>query len=119
MPLVLPPDLKPHSFLTVEEAAAVLNVKVRWMREAVADRRIGHYKVAHLVRIQVADLFAFVAAGRVEPGSRRSDARESGSAQAGGGAPAGTRHGSGPAPIGPGAPRPMGRTAGSAARPVA
>jgi excisionase family DNA binding protein len=68
MPLVLPPDLRPSNFLTIEEAAALLNVKVRWMRDAVAERRIGHYKIGHLVRIQVADLFGLLASGWVQPG---------------------------------------------------
>ena len=78
MPLVLPPDLKPSSFLTIEEAAALVNVKVRWMRDAVVERRIGHYKIGHLVRIQVADLFGLLASSWVQPGSRTHPADQSG-----------------------------------------
>jgi excisionase family DNA binding protein len=70
MRLVLPPDLKPHSFLTLEEAADLLHVKVRWMRAAIEENRIGPYKIGRLLRIQVANLFAFVAAGRVETDRR-------------------------------------------------
>ena len=75
MPLVVPPELKPHSFLTIEEAAALLNVRVRWMREAVAERRVGHYKVGHLVRIQVVDLFDLIADGRVDAKVPRREVR--------------------------------------------
>lgn len=67
---VLPPDLPPHAFLTPEEAADLLNVKLRWMRDAIEDRRVPHYKVGRLVRIQVADLADFLACCRVEPGAR-------------------------------------------------
>lgn len=63
---VLPPDLPPHAFLTPEEAATLLNVKLRWMRDAIEDDRIAHYKVGRLVRIQAVDLVQFVARTRVE-----------------------------------------------------
>ncbi|HET6873605.1 MAG TPA: helix-turn-helix domain-containing protein [Acidimicrobiales bacterium] len=75
MPLVVPPELKPHSFLTIEEAAALLNVRVRWMREAVAERRLGHYKIGPLGRSPVADRFDLVAGGRVEPHSHKRSGR--------------------------------------------
>jgi excisionase family DNA binding protein len=80
---VLPPDLKPYSFLTLEEAAGLLNVKLRWMRDAVEDGRIAHYKIGRLVRIQAADLVAYVAACRVDSSARTSSgtvARRSGRA---------------------------------------
>jgi excisionase family DNA binding protein len=67
---VLPPDLPPHAFLTLEEAASLLNVKLRWMRDAVEDERIRHYKIRRLVRIQAVDLVEFIASCRVEPDVR-------------------------------------------------
>ena len=67
---VLPPDLRPHAFLTLEEAANLLNVKLRWMRDAIEDDRIAYYKVGRLVRIQAADLAQFMATCRVEAGAR-------------------------------------------------
>ena len=72
---VLPPDLAPHAFLTLEEAASLLNVKLRWMRDAVEDGRIAHYKVGRLIRIQGADLMDFVAACRVDGRTRGGAAR--------------------------------------------
>jgi excisionase family DNA binding protein len=67
---VLPADLPPHAFLTLEEAASLLNVKLRWMRDAVEDERIRHYKIRRLVRIQAVDLVEFIASCRVEPDVR-------------------------------------------------
>jgi excisionase family DNA binding protein len=52
---------------TVEEAAEYLNTSVRFVRRLIADRRIAFHKVGRHVRIKLADLEAFVQAGRVEP----------------------------------------------------
>jgi excisionase family DNA binding protein len=48
------------SYLSIEEAAAYLNVSVRFMRRMVCDRRMRHYKVGKFVRFRLADLDAFV-----------------------------------------------------------
>jgi excisionase family DNA binding protein len=52
--------------LTVEEAAERLGTSVRFARRLVAERRIAFVKVGRHVRIDPADLEAFIAAGRVE-----------------------------------------------------
>lgn len=54
-------------YLTVAEAAEHLNTSVRFVRRLVAERRIAFHHVGRHVRIAVADLDAFVLAGRVEP----------------------------------------------------
>ena len=55
-----------HKYLTVEEAADYLNTSVRFVRRLIAERRIAFHRVERHVRLAVADLEAFVAAGRVE-----------------------------------------------------
>lgn len=57
----------PAHYLTVGGAAEYLNTSVRFVRRLVAERRIAFHKVGSHVRIGVADLEAFVRAGRVEP----------------------------------------------------
>ena len=52
--------------LDLEAAAAYLGVTPRWIRRAVAERRIGHFKLGGLLRFRLADLDALVAAGRRE-----------------------------------------------------
>jgi len=54
-------------YLTVDEAAAYLNTGIRFVRRLIAERRIAFHKVGAHVRLAVADLDAFVQAGRVEP----------------------------------------------------
>ena len=54
-------------YLTVQEAADYLNTSVRFIRRIIAERRIAFHKVGRHVRLSVADLDAFVAAGRVAP----------------------------------------------------
>lgn len=54
-------------YLSVLEAAAFLNTSVRFVRRLVAERRIAFHKVGAHVRLALADLEAFVQAGRVEP----------------------------------------------------
>jgi excisionase family DNA binding protein len=54
-------------YLTVGEAADYLNTSVRFVRRLIAERRIAFHKVGAHVRLAVADLDNFIAAGRVEP----------------------------------------------------
>jgi excisionase family DNA binding protein len=54
-------------YLTVEQAAEYLNVSVRFIRRLVAERRVPFHKAGTRVRFSVADLDAFMLAGRVEP----------------------------------------------------
>jgi excisionase family DNA binding protein len=51
--------------LTVEEAAERLGTSTRFVRRLVFERRIAFVKVGRHVRITLADLDAFIAAGRV------------------------------------------------------
>ena len=52
--------------LSVEDAAAELGTPVRFVRRLVHERRISFHKIGKYVRIDRADLEAFVAAARVE-----------------------------------------------------
>jgi excisionase family DNA binding protein len=52
--------------LTLEEAAERLGTSVRFLRRLIAERRIAFVRVGRHVRIDPADLEAFIAAGRVE-----------------------------------------------------
>ena len=61
-----------QQYLTVAEAAAYLNTSERFIRRLVAERRIAFHHLGRHVRFMVADLEAFVRAGRVEPVTRRS-----------------------------------------------
>ncbi|MDN5920360.1 MAG: helix-turn-helix domain-containing protein [Pseudonocardia sp.] len=54
-------------YLTVPEAAVHLNTSVRFVRRLISERRIAFHRVGRHVRLGVADLDAFVQAGRVEP----------------------------------------------------
>jgi excisionase family DNA binding protein len=54
-------------YLTVEQAADYLNTSVRFVRRLIAERRIAFHKIGRHVRLAVADLDAFVEAGRVAP----------------------------------------------------
>jgi excisionase family DNA binding protein len=53
--------------LTLDEAAAYLNVSVRFMRRLVAERRVAYHKLGALLRFRREDLDGFFAKGRVEP----------------------------------------------------
>lgn len=53
--------------LTLKVAAVYLNVTERFMRRAVAERRIPFHKVGRLVRFLTDDLDHYLAGGRVEP----------------------------------------------------
>ncbi len=62
-----PTSVLPDELLTIEEAAARLNMSVRYIRRAVAERRIAFHRLGRAIRFDPADLAAFVHAGRVEP----------------------------------------------------
>jgi excisionase family DNA binding protein len=59
-------------FVTVRGAAAYLSTSERFVRRLIAERRIRFYRVGRHIRFAVADLRAFVAAGRVEPITEQS-----------------------------------------------
>ena len=53
--------------LDINEAARYLGTSTRFVRRLVTERRIAFTKLGRHVRIDVTDLDAFIAAGRVEP----------------------------------------------------
>jgi excisionase family DNA binding protein len=55
------------SLLTVDEAADRLATKPRFIRRLIAEKRIPYVKLGSHVRLDSADLDAFIAAGRVNP----------------------------------------------------
>jgi excisionase family DNA binding protein len=57
-----------NQLLTVDEAAAYLNVTVRFVRRIIAERRIGVHRLGRHVRLSTEDLDAFVLAGRSPAG---------------------------------------------------
>ena len=52
--------------LTIEEAADRLGTSVRFVRRLIAERRIAYVKVGRHVRLDSADVEAFIAASRVQ-----------------------------------------------------
>jgi excisionase family DNA binding protein len=52
--------------LTVEQAASILNVSIRFIRRLVAERRIAVVRLGRHIRFARSDLDAFIAAGREE-----------------------------------------------------
>lgn len=54
-------------YLSVPEAAEYLNTSVRFIRRLIAERRVAFHKLGKHVRFAIADLDAYVAAGRIEP----------------------------------------------------
>jgi len=63
-------------YLTVRETADRMNTSERFVRRLVAERRIAFHKVGAHVRIAVADISAFLQAGRVEPITTASVSRD-------------------------------------------
>ncbi|MEV7228332.1 helix-turn-helix domain-containing protein [Polymorphospora sp. NPDC051019] len=57
----------PTELLTIEEAADRIKMSVRYLRRAVAERRIAFHRLGRSIRFDPADLAAFVQASRVEP----------------------------------------------------
>lgn len=54
-------------YLTVGQAAEILNTSERFPRRLIAERRIRFVKVGKFVRIPESALTAFIASGLVEP----------------------------------------------------
>ena len=54
-----------QQLLDIEQTAAYLGVTPRWVRRAVAERRIPHHKIGKLVRFHRDDLDAYLDAQRV------------------------------------------------------
>jgi excisionase family DNA binding protein len=54
------------TLLSVEQAAERLGTSVRFVRRLIAERRIAYVKVGRHVRLDPADVEAFIAARRVE-----------------------------------------------------
>jgi excisionase family DNA binding protein len=61
----------PEALLTKEQAAERLSTKPRFIRRLIEQGRIPHYRVGRFIRIDPADLAAFLAAARVEPDPNR------------------------------------------------
>jgi excisionase family DNA binding protein len=59
--------------LTIEEAVRRISMSTRHVRRLVAERQIGHHRLGRSIRLRPADLDAYIAAGRVEPGERGDD----------------------------------------------
>ena len=62
-----PVPVLPEELLTIEEAAARIKMSVRYLRRAVAERRIAFHRIGRSIRFDPTDLAAFVQASRVEP----------------------------------------------------
>ena len=60
------PTFEDGGLMDVAQAAIRLGVPVRWIRRAVAERRLPFVKIGHYVRFVPAELDAYVAANRVE-----------------------------------------------------
>ena len=50
----------PAELLTIEEAASRIGMSVRYVRRAVAERQIAFHRLGRSIRIDPADLAAFV-----------------------------------------------------------
>jgi excisionase family DNA binding protein len=62
--------------LTLDQVAVRLNVKPRFARRLVDERRIGFVHVGRFVRIPESAVAEFIAAGLVEPRRRPSSSRK-------------------------------------------
>ena len=62
-----PPARYAGELLTVEQAADRIRMSARYVRRLTAERRIGFYRLGRSVRIDPAELTAFVTAGRIDP----------------------------------------------------
>ena len=68
-PPIAPPS-SPGDLLTVEQAAAHMNVSTRYVRRLVTERRIAFFRLGRCVRFRREDLTAHIEDGRVEPITR-------------------------------------------------
>ena len=66
-PQRVPPATYAGELLTVEQAADRIRMSARYVRRLIAERRIGFYRLGRSVRIDPAELTAFVTAGRIDP----------------------------------------------------
>ena len=57
---------QPRPPLDSRQAAAFLNVEVRWMRRAVLERRLPYYKPGRHLRFRVEDLEELMDSSKVE-----------------------------------------------------
>jgi excisionase family DNA binding protein len=57
----------PAEMLTIEQAAERIGMSARYVRRAIAERRIAAHHFGRSVRIDPADLAVFVRSTRVEP----------------------------------------------------
>jgi excisionase family DNA binding protein len=67
-------DAAPERLLTVAEVAEVLGTSQRFPRRLIEERRIRFVRVGRYVRIPESALREFIAAGRVEPITRKGRA---------------------------------------------
>ncbi|HET9895187.1 MAG TPA: excisionase family DNA-binding protein [Streptosporangiaceae bacterium] len=65
----------PDRLLTVSEAAAMLSTSERFPRRLIEERRIRFVRVGRHVRIPESALREFIAAGLVEPLTRKRNRR--------------------------------------------
>ena len=66
-PKPIPLPSQAGELLTVEQAADRIRMSARYVRRLISERRIGFYRLGRSVRIDPAELTAFVTAGRIEP----------------------------------------------------
>jgi excisionase family DNA binding protein len=66
-PLPVPLPSQAGELLTVEQAADRIRMSARYVRRLISERRIGFYRLGRSVRIDPAELTAFIIAGRIEP----------------------------------------------------
>lgn len=66
-PQRVPPTSYGGELLTVEQAADRLRMSARYVRRLIAERQIGFYRLGRSVRIDPAELTAFVTARRIDP----------------------------------------------------
>jgi excisionase family DNA binding protein len=60
-----------NELLTINEAATRMGMSIRHVRRLVAERRIAYHRLGRSIRLDAADVAAYIAAGRVEPVGER------------------------------------------------
>lgn len=63
------------TLLTIDEAADRLRTSARFVRRLIEERRIAYVKLGTHVRIECAELTAYISASRVVPANRSPKAR--------------------------------------------